>query len=108
MKRIKVVTSNVENRGEIFKCFVQVDDPGRAPKMYSTGRETQRTHEEALEVLRVDLVEKIAARHEEITARDEEVAARDKKKREEWEVGRQKFINATREEKYDKYGNPYS
>ena len=107
-KRIKVVTSNVDNRGEIFKCYVQVDNPGRAPEMYSSGKETQSTHEEALEVLRVDLVKKIAARHEQITARDKEVAAKDKKKEEEWEVGRQRFINATREEKYDKYESPYS
>ena len=108
LRRIKIITSNLENRGEIFKCYVQVNNPGRAPEMYSSGRETQRTHEEALEVLRVDLVQKIAARHEQITVRDEEVAARNKKRREEWEVGRQRFINATREERYDKYENPYS
>ena len=87
---------------------MQVDDPGRAPEMYSSGKETQRTHEEALEVLRVDLVKRIAARHAEITARDEEVAARERKKEEEWEVGRQRFINTSREGKYDKYESPYS
>ena len=87
---------------------MQVDNPGRAPELYSSGKETQSTYEEALEVLRVDLVKKIVARHEQITTRDREVAARDRKKKEEWEVGRQRFINATREEKYDKYENPYS
>ena len=87
---------------------MQVDNPGREPERYSYGKETQSTHEEALEVLRVDLAKKVVASHEYITTRDREVAARDKKKEEEWEVGRQRFINATREEKYDKYENPYS
>ena len=76
--------------------------------MYSSGKETQSTHEEALEVVKVDLVKKIVARHEQIATRDREVAARDQKKKEEWEVGRQRFINAIREEKHDKYGSPYS
>ena len=87
---------------------MQVDNPGRAPEMYSSGKETQSTHEEALEFLRVALVEKIAARHQQITARDKEVAARDVKKVVEWEVGMPRFINAIREEKYDKYESPYS
>ena len=75
--------------------------------MYAHGRETQKTHEEALEVLKVGLVQRIAARSEQIRTRDEEVAARDEKKEEEWEVGRQRFMNATRGEKKDKYESPY-
>ena len=108
LRFIKIVLSNVDYRGEVFKCYVQVDNPGREPKMYSSGNETQSTREEALEVLRVALVKKIAAKHEEITARDKEVAARDKKKEQEWEVGRRRFNNATREETHDKYESPYS
>ena len=55
--------------------------------MYSSGKEIQSTHEEALEFLRIALVQKIVARHQQITARDREVAARDVKKEVEWEVG---------------------
>ena len=108
LRRIKIVTANVEYRDEIFKCYVQVDDPGRARKIYSSGQETQRTREEAIEVLRVELVRRIAARREALTARDREVAARERKKEEEWEVGRRRFINTCREGKYEKYESPYS
>ena len=66
------------------------------------------TLEEALEVLKVGLVQRIAERSEQIIARDTEVAIRDAKKKHEWEVGMQKFMNATREEKKDKYESPYS
>ena len=87
---VRFITSNVNWLGEIWKSYLRLERPGKEPEMFSSGQETQTTHEEALEVLKMALINKIATR--------------DKEKIREMQWGKERFMNAMKEEKY---ANPY-